>query len=165
MTANATAPGSAAGSAGSSAAGDQAGSRGRLSAPARQLLRFLLVVIFFCGVACLYFAQLSEITAIRRDTTALGQEALRYEQANAALMLDVAAWNRPDYVQSRAGGLGLGPAGRPAYVLLQPDPGRSAAPAPKQPELSSLWQQLRSELAKSWAAVMAVPRDVAQAGR
>jgi cell division protein FtsL len=135
---------------------------------ASTLLRFLAVVIVLCVLACLYFWQLNNITTIRRQTTDFQKQTRDLEHANAALMLQVAAWNRPDYIQTRANALGLVPASQTAYVQLQaaPPTARTAvAPAVTQPALAKWWTQLAGELQKRWARITGSPSDVAQASR
>src|SRR5271157_4943590 len=80
---------------------------GWLGAPARNLLQFLTVVCLLCAVACLYFSEANTIAGIRSDSLALNAQAAALERENAALMVQVAAWNRPEVILSKADTLNL----------------------------------------------------------
>jgi hypothetical protein len=138
------------------------------ASPAMPLLRFLAVVVVLCVVACLYFWQLSNIAEIRGETLKLQKQVRDLEHNNAALMLQVAAWNRPDYIQTKATALGLIATNQAAYVQLASSPsvaGPVTGPVATQPGQTPWWQQLAGELQKRWARMISSPKDLAQASR
>jgi hypothetical protein len=145
-----------------------AGIRRWSASPAFTLLRFLAVIVMLSALACLYFWQLSNIATIRNDTVDLQAQIRDLEHNNAALMLQVAAWNRPDYIQNRANALGLVSAGQPVYMQMPSTPsvaGPAARPAALGSGQAPWWQQLAGELQKQWARITGSPKDLAQASR
>jgi hypothetical protein len=122
-----------------------------LGAPARNLLQFLAVVCFLCAVACLYFSEANTIAGIRNDTLRLNAQAAALERENSALMVQVAAWNRPAYIQSKADALNLIPAAKPTYVQVpSPQAPVQAVPEPRSADPATWWQSLVNEISARW---------------
>ncbi len=122
-----------------------------LGAPARNLLQFLAVVCFLCAVACLYFSEANTIAGIRNNTLRLNAQAASLERENSALMVEVASWNRPAYIQSKADTLKLVPAAQPTYVQVpSPQAPVQAVAEPRSADLATWWQSLANELSARW---------------
>ena len=115
----------------------------------RGLLRFLAVLGLLFGVAYLYFEQVNSISGIRNDTVELQQQSVVLERENVSLMVQVAAWNRPDYVRSKALEQGFVPLSQPAYVQVPPAE-QTTAQTHQLGDLATWWQQLVSNLADRW---------------
>lgn len=118
----------------------------------QKLLRFLVAIGLIAGVACLYFWQANAIDDIRDNTDKLTERAQKLERENAAVMVQLAQWDRPDAVAAKAAGLGLAPASGTAYAQIAlPDASSSGETRPN--DVASWWQQLVQEVNRRWSGV------------
>jgi hypothetical protein len=132
--------------------------------PLADLFRFLAIVTLLCSVACLYFWQASSIAAIRSETDALHGQVAMLERDNAALMLQVAAWNRPEYIRMEALAKGMGPATGSAYVQVAPEY-RPLAAQPPSDNFVGWWREIIDEWQARWSTQASAPGSVARAGQ
>jgi hypothetical protein len=89
---------------------------GALSRPAAPLLRFLLVLLFTFGLACIYLWQLSTVTNMTYEIDGIRATAAVLEHANAQLAGQVAAQNAPYQIEQAARDRGMGPLATPVFV-------------------------------------------------
>jgi hypothetical protein len=82
------------------------------------LLRYVLVVMVLCAVGCLYLWQVNSIKNISDQTIALQSQAGDLEAANTSLMLQLAQWQSPAYIDRRARERGSAPVVDPLRVKL-----------------------------------------------
>ncbi len=132
--------------------------------PLADLFRFLAVVALLCIVSCLYFWQASSITTIRNETASLHQEAEMLERDNAALMIQVAAWNRPEHIRTEALARGMAPAAESAYVQVAPEHRVATAEQPSD-NFVGWWRQIIDEWQAQWSSQARAPGSVARADR
>jgi hypothetical protein len=132
---------------------------GRLQAmrasPTWRLLRFLLALGVLSGLYGLYVWQASTITVIQKETVRLGEQVGRAEQENVALMLQVAAWNRPDYVESKASALGMVQSPQSAFVQAPSSGARQSADG-EGGLLAVWWQELTTTILDRLKAMIPV---------
>jgi hypothetical protein len=135
--------------------------RWRVARPVWDLLRFIAIVALLCAVACLYFWQVSTIVSIRREAADLRIQARQFERDNAELMLQVAAWNRPDHIKNRAAAMGMAPAATPsAYVQVAPERRESLAAGPSD-NSGTWWRSVITEWGARWSTLLNRPVDAA----
>jgi hypothetical protein len=135
--------------------------RWRVARPVWDLLRFIAIVALLCAIACLYFWQVNTIMTIRKEATDLRNEAQVRERDNAALMLEVAAWNRPEYIKNRAAAIGMAPVAAPAaYVELAPERSKNAASGLSD-STGTWWKSVIAEWGARWSTLVNTPGDTA----
>jgi hypothetical protein len=136
--------------------------RWRVARPAWDLLRFIAIVTLLCAVACFYFWQVSTIVSIRREAADLRTGAHQFERDNAELMLQVAAWNRPEHIKNRAAAIGMAPAAAPsAYVEVAPERRENLATG-SSGSSGTWWRSVITEWGARWSTLL--NRPVAFAG-
>ncbi len=118
----------------------------------QRLLKLLAFLILVSVVASLYFYLANAIDDIHDSTAALTVEAQELERANATLMTQVAAWNRPDAIAARAAAIGLAPGPKPVYAQVA-GPNAQGQAAPRPNDVASWWQQLVQDVARRWSGV------------
>ncbi len=121
------------------------------------LLKFLIgLLVVFC-VFCLYLWQLSSITTIQAETASLRRQERALERQNVALMLQIAQWDSPAYVESKATELGLRPGPAPVYVTVTPSDDAARSGRAIQDTLATLWARLTLWLGPPAAAANGAP--------
>jgi cell division protein FtsL len=128
-----------------------------LTEPISQLLRYILGLMLLCAVACLYLWQTTTVSTIRQHTASLRREAIRLEEENVALMLQVATWDSPARVAKEAAALGMVPSTGLVYARLPAggdpvgskptsgQPGSAPTDRPVSPP-AAWWRDLSSRL-------------------
>ncbi len=81
------------------------------------LARFLLGLACCLALICLYLWQASTISAIEAETAGMESELGNLERESAALMIQLAQWNAPSFIESKIRELGM-KAG-PATIYVQ----------------------------------------------
>lgn len=130
---------------------------GLLAGPVSALLRFLLVLAIISAITCLYVWQASTISAIGYQTDVLQAKVAYLEQQNVELMLQVAQWNAPGYVEDQARQQGLVPGELPVYVEVPDALTTSDQEEVASPRSVALWRSLtgwlpQREQAAEWFA-------------
>lgn len=134
---------------------------GLVSAPSAWLIQLALLCAAISLLACVYLWQSSIVAEIQKDTARTAAAITRLEHENAALMVQVARWHHPAYIEEQARKQGLVPASAPLVLEV---PVAAAAPAPRSSvadTLLSAWRQFVDRLpqpAASIAAFAARPR-------
>jgi cell division protein FtsL len=90
-----------------------------LAEPTTGLVRFLLVLVLASALTCVYVWQASTIAAVEHDTTRLRLRLAELERQNTSLMLQLAQWNAPAYIEAQARQQGMIPVRQPRYVSLE----------------------------------------------
>ncbi len=93
---------------------------GTLVGPTSVLLKFLVGLLLVSGLTCIYLWQASEIPSIEWKTQDLEVRTGAEVQKNVALMLQVAQWNSPSWIESKASTQGMVPSDQPIHVTLSP---------------------------------------------
>jgi hypothetical protein len=117
------------------------------ASPTWRLLKFLLGLGLISGLYALYVWQTSTITLIEHDTHAIRAQIGVEEQENVALMMQVAAWNRPDYVESKAVTLGMVPSPQSAFVQA-PASNQRRTTSDQTDALTAWWQDTLIQLSE-----------------
>jgi len=111
--------------------------------PTSRLLKFLLGLIIISGLTCVYLWQASTISSIENETARMGAELAALERENSVLMLQVAQWNAPTYIENKAHKQGLVPAQQPLYVQVPTTVyAHNGANHRQSWDAATLWQQL-----------------------
>ncbi|MGC8779865.1 MAG: FtsB family cell division protein [Anaerolineae bacterium] len=127
--------------------------RDLVSTPSAWLVQLTLLFAATCLLACVYLWQSSAVADIQKDTQRTAAAIARLERENVALMVQVARWNHPAYIEEQARKQGLVPA--PAPLALEV-PAPAPAPAQPSPVLSaarSIWRQFMDRLPRPAAAI------------
>lgn len=119
-----------------------AGWRNTLTGPLSSLIRYILLLAALCAVGCLYLWQASDITDLHDEIIHLRQASQRLEAANAFLMLQLAQWNSPAYIERQANELDLVSGQTPVIVKVTPSQSRVDTRQPGNPTPGSLVQRL-----------------------
>ena len=110
------------------------------------LLQFLLVLVLTCAATCVYLWQTSTISD---STTAVGdmQAELRdLERSNVTLMLQVAQWNSPPYIEQEARKQGMAPGQVPQFVQVPLEIDPMAVNEPEAPLQAAVLERITSRL-------------------
>jgi hypothetical protein len=81
------------------------------------LLHFLILIIAGSVITCVFIWQANAINDLKANTAQLGRAAARFEQENAALMVELAALDSPAVVESEALRRGLTAHNPPAIAV------------------------------------------------
>jgi hypothetical protein len=107
-------------------------------------------------LACIYLWQSSALCDIQNDTWETEHKLTEMERQNVSLMLQVAKWNAPAYIEEKARREGMVP-GQTPLAMQVPNP---AQPAPRArsstSEVVSRWQQIISHLPRPAAVIQAI---------
>jgi cell division protein FtsL len=125
-----------------------------LTGPNAWLLQLTLIAVMVSLMACIYLWQSSELRDIQEDTRITELKLSALERQNVSLMLQVAQWNRPAYIEEKARRQGMAPA-EVFLVMRVPQP--MQAPSASRSDASrvaSRWQQ--------WIELLPAPRAVIQ---
>ncbi len=114
-----------------------------LTGQAAWLPRLVALLITGCALMSLYLWQASTISTMQTQTLRLRYEIAALERENVALMLQVAQWNSPGYIDEKATELGLRPGSAAIYVHVaaQAEPG-GTAPTSGRASNVALWRRL-----------------------
>lgn len=130
---------------------------GLYAGPHAWLKQLVLIFTIACVLMCAYLWQSSALAALQKDTRETQRAVAQLERDNVALMLQVAQWHNPAYIQDKARRSGL-TTERAALVLEVPLP--TATPAPTRPiaevvlaEATTWWRQLMAGFSGSAAAI------------
>jgi hypothetical protein len=106
------------------------------------LPKLVAFLVAGCILTSVYLWQASTISMMQTKARQLQYEAALLEQENVALMLQVAQWNSPNYIEEKASEQGLRDAPPPIYVQIRP----AAEPAVTNAEPAAggqaLWRRL-----------------------
>ena len=129
--------------------------RGLLAGPNAWLMQLTLIAVVVSLLACAYLWQSSALRDIQKDTRQTEQELTDLERQNVSLMLQVAQWNAPAYIEEKARREGMVP-GQTPLAMQVPNP---AQPAPQarsgMDDMASRWQQLLSRVPRPAAVIQA----------
>ena len=127
--------------------------RGLLAGPNAWLMQLTLIAVVVSLLACAYLWQSSALRDIQKDSRQTEQEVTDLERQNVSLMLQVAQWNAPAYIEEKARREGMVP-GQTPLAMQVPNP---AQPAPQarsgMGDLASRWQQLISRVPRPAAVI------------
>ena len=116
--------------------------RGLLAGPNAWLMQLTLIAVVVSLLACIYLWQSSALRDIQKDTRRTEQQLIDLERQNVFLMLQVAQWNAPAYIEEKARRDGMVP-GQTPLAMQVPNPAPSAPQALSgMGDLASQWQQL-----------------------
>jgi hypothetical protein len=112
------------------------------SGSASWLPRLVALLIVGCMLTSVYLWQASAISTMRTEAMQLRHKAALLERENASLMLQVARWNSPGYIETKAIEQGLRDAPPPIRVRVVPtaEPGENTNNGPTT--ILALWQRL-----------------------
>jgi hypothetical protein len=115
--------------------------RSLLAGPNAWLMHLILIAVAASLLACAYLWLSSALRDIQRDTRETEQALIDLERQNVALMLQVAQWNAPAYIEERARREGMAP-GQTPLVMQVPNP-LAIAPRARSGagDFASQWQQ------------------------
>ena len=112
--------------------------------PTSGLIRFIIILVAICALANVYLWQASLIAATRSDAMELRGQLTDLEQENVALMLQLARWNSPSFIEERAQELGLRNVSAPMRIALPAE--TPLANASHASGSAAFWQRLTSWL-------------------
>ena len=127
--------------------------RGALAGPNAWLMQLTLIAVVVSLLACAYLWQSSALRDIQTDTRQTERMVTTLEHENVSLMLQVAKWNAPAYIEEKARKEGMVP-GQTPLAMQVPKP---TQPAP-QPhswmgDATSRLQQLISSVPRPAAVI------------
>ncbi|GEM_PF-1219046 len=135
--------------------------KGLFVGPGAWLAQLVLVFTIACILACAYLWQSTAIAEIEADTARTRRALQQLEQENVALMVQVAQWNSPAYIEERARRNGWVPAATP-IILETPLPTVAEEPQSTADwvlaEIVALWHQLLDNAAEP---VLGLPQAAA----
>ncbi len=88
--------------------------------PISGLLRFIALLLAICALASLYLWQASIVASLQDQVAEFEGRMVILDRENTALMLQVAQWNAPAYIEEEARRLGLREGQAPLRVPLPP---------------------------------------------
>ena len=113
---------------------------------ASTLLRFLAILVAISVLTSLYVWQASSISELDHQTAIINAENALLEQTAVELMLELAQWEGPSYIDKATAVLGMED-GRPPIYVQQSAP--EDALDESLPELRLLWQEITNLLPAS----------------
>jgi len=126
-----------------------------LAGPNAWLMQLTLIAVVVSLLACAYLWQSSALRDIQKDTRMTEEKLTDLEHQNVSLMLQVAQWNAPAYIEEKARREGMVP-GQIPLAMQVPNP---AQPAPQarsgMGDLASQWQQLINRVPRPAAVIQA----------
>ena len=87
--------------------------RGVLAGPNAWLMQLTLIAVVVSLLACAYLWQSSALRDIQKDTRQTERMLTTLEHENVSLMLQLAKWNAPAYIEERARKEGMVPGQTP----------------------------------------------------
>lgn len=129
--------------------------RGVLAGPNAWLMQLTLIAVVGSLLACAYLWQSSALRDIQNDTRQTDRMVTTLERENVSLMLQVAKWNAPAYIEEKARQEGMVP-GQTPLVMQVPKPSRPV-PQPRtwMGNAALSWQQLIRSVPRPAAAILA----------
>jgi cell division protein FtsL len=129
--------------------------RGVLAGPNAWLMQLTLIAVVVSLLACAYLWQSSALRDIQKDTRQTERMLTTLERENVSLMLQVAKWNAPAYIEEKARREGMVP-GQTPLAMQVPKP---TQPVP-QPhswmgDAASRWQQLINSVPRPAVTILA----------
>jgi hypothetical protein len=123
-----------------------------LTGPDGWLMQLVILFTIICLLACVYLWQSSAISEIQQDSARTEAASTELERTNVGLMIQVASWNSPEYIEAKARQAALKAGGAPLTLVvpLAAPPARQQDPA--LAEIERRWQQLISRLPRPTAA-------------
>jgi cell division protein FtsL len=129
--------------------------RGLLAGPNAWLMQLTLIAVVVSLLACGYLWQSSSLRDIQKDTRRTEQAVTELERENVSLMLQVAKWNAPAYIEEKARREGMVP-GQTPLAMQVPKPAQLTPQAHSgMGDLGSRWQQLISRVPRPAAVIQA----------
>ena len=123
--------------------------RGLLAGPNAWLMQLTLIAVVVSLLACVYLWQSSAIRDLQTDTLSIQQQSSDLERENVALMLQVARWNNPAYIEEKARQQGMVP-GQAPLVLQVPNHAQATPQAGSSlGSFTSRWQHLIDRIPRS----------------
>ena len=110
--------------------------------PYAWLAQVVVIFVIGCLLACVYLWQSSAISDIQDQTQQIEAKSGQLEHDNVALMLQVAQWNRPDYIADKARQLGLVAGQTPVVMKIPLTTHAPEAAITVFDNVAGLWQQL-----------------------
>jgi hypothetical protein len=126
-----------------------------LAGPNAWLMQLTLIAVVISLLACVYLWQSSALRDIQKDTRNTEQALTGLERQNVSLMLQVAQWNAPAYIEDKARREGMVPGQTPLAMQVP----NYTEPAPQARsstgDMASRWQQLISRVPRPAAVIQA----------
>jgi len=126
-----------------------------LAGPNAWLMQLTLIAVVVSLLACAYLWQSSALRDIQKNTRQTEQKLTELERENVSLMLQVAKWNAPAYIEDQARREGMAP-GQTPLAMQVPKP---AQPAPQahsgMSDAASRWQELINRVPSPAAVIQA----------
>ena len=119
---------------------------------ASTLLRFLGILVAISFLTSLYVWQASTISELDHQTAIINAQNAQLEQTTVELMLELAQWEGPSYIDKTTVVLGMEDGKPPIYVRQSP-PEHSLEEA--LPELRLIWQEMSDLLPPSVRSTLA----------
>ena len=88
--------------------------------------------------------QSSIVSAIQKDTNEIQGKSDDLELKNVALMLQLAQWDNPAYIEQKAREQGLQPGQKPLVMSVPRIPPEGVAPNTGGADLAMLWREMRA---------------------
>lgn len=129
-----------------------------LTGPTSGLIRLTAILVVVSALTCVYLWQASQVAALNSKIVTVRAQTAKVEREYAQLILDVAKWCSPAYIEQKAAEMGLVVRSLATRVAV---PGATEAPQPATPDLTAsggLWERLRSWLPRSVGASVGVQR-------
>ena len=130
--------------------------RGLLAGPNAWLMQLTLIAVVVSLLTCGYLWQSSSLRDIQKDTRQTERMLTELERQNVSLMLQVAKWNAPAYIEEKARREGMVPGQTP--LAMQVPVSAQAMPEARSGMMSdaaSRWQQLISRVPRPAAIIQA----------
>lgn len=120
--------------------------RGLFAGPSAWLIRLALITVVVSLLMCVYLWQVTTIQDIETDTRDIQQKIDQLEHDNVTLMLQLAQWNHPAFIERTARQQGLTP-GKAPLVMHVPLAAEPRGPGEATTDVPA-WQQLIRRLPK-----------------
>ncbi len=127
--------------------------RGLVSMPSAWLIQLALLFAATCLLACVYLWQSSSVADIQKDTKRTEAAIARLERENVALMVQVARWNHPAYIEEQARTQGLAPAPAPLALEVPASASAPDEPSPVLHAARSIWRQFMAHAPRPTTSV------------
>jgi cell division protein FtsL len=110
------------------------------------LLQFLVVLVLVCAATCVYLWQTSTISDSTTQVRDMQVELRDLERSNVTLMLQVAQWNSPPYIEQEARKQGMAPGQVPQFVQVPFEIDPTAASQPETSMQAAVLERITSRL-------------------
>ncbi len=123
--------------------------KGLMAGPNAWLFQMVLLAFLACLLTCAYLWQSSAISDIESDTQDIMRQSKALERSNVALMVQLAKWEHPAYIERMAKKQGMMPAQPPLVLQVPIQAAQAGSTDFLASSIAGLWQGLGDRLTVS----------------